>query len=108
VIYYNAIPSEKWIIRKSNIGMNHMTGLANFRDDITGISRDKEWVNRLNKKANKNEEEHWIPKSRILETDRFRNLNIEEYMMLSNILKKFRYKYNKKKDEFIKIIADEY
>lgn len=103
VIYYNAIPSDKWIIRKSNIGMEHMTGLANFRDDITNICSDKEWVDMLNKKADKNEEEHWIPKARILETDRFRNLNIEEYIMLSNILKIFGYKYNKKKDEFIKV-----
>ena len=103
VIYYNAIPSEKWIARKSNIGMNYMTGLADFRDDITKISRDKAWVNGLNRKVDKNEEEHWILKSRILKTDRFRNLNIKEYIMLSNILKIFGYKYNKKKDEFIKV-----
>lgn len=100
IVYDRIRPTEKWMMKKSNIGENYLCGIVNFKDDFNGVT--KIWLEQLAIKADKTKkEEEWGRTSIKLPTDTFRELNIQEYMKLSNMLKKVGAKYNKKKNEFI-------
>lgn len=49
------------------------------------------------------DEIRWYGNSIILKSDAFRNFTFKEYITLSEILRKSKMRYNKKKDQFIKI-----
>lgn len=105
IIYSSQDPNEKWIIRENHIKGKSLRGIICFTDS---------WMENAIKGSDavtSKEIDNLIVgrgKSYIISTDRFRNPTIEEYNMFSTIMKKCGYKYNKKKDEFIKIIHNEH
>jgi len=102
IVYNRLNPIEKWIMKKSNIGKKCLCGIVNFKDDFNGVNNF--WLERLVWKADKTKKEtEWANTSIKLTTDAYRELNIHEYIKLSNIFKKVGVKYNKKKDKFIKL-----
>jgi hypothetical protein len=106
VVFDRTSPNNKWLIRKNNIGQKYLCGVVDFRDNTNiNFFYEASWLNALQLNANKEiNEEEWKYTSRILPSDAFRNLNIQEYIKLGNIFKHHRVKYNKKTDEFIKMI----
>jgi hypothetical protein len=100
IVYDRINPTEKWIMKKSNIGKKYLCGIVNFKDDFNEATQF--WLTHLTAKADKTRKEtEWTNTSSKLPTDTFRELNMQEYIKLSNMLKKVGAKYNKKKDEFI-------
>ena len=101
IVYDRTYPTSKWIMKKSNVGKKYLCGIVDFKDDFNGATQF--WLERLAAKVDKTKKEtEWLNTSIKLSTDTFRELNIQEYIKLSNMLKKVGAKYNKKKDEFIK------
>ena len=102
IIYSTDDSTEKWIIREKNIQGKKLIGISDFSDmrinTIFSI-HDRVWLEYLI---------NGVGNSHLISSDRFRNPTIEEYNTFSIILKMFGYKYNKKKDEFIKTIHDEH
>ena len=102
IIYSTNDSTAKWIIREKNIQGKKLIGITNFSDiriNTVFSIHDRVWLKYFI---------DGVGNSHLISSDRFRNLTIEEYNTFSMILKIFGYKYNKKKDEFIKIIDDEY
>lgn len=103
-------PSTKWLIWKRNIGkksFGRMVPANKFSlNDILqekGNNRCDSYIAALSYDSHKEDgdcEMNWRVRSRILSTDTYRNLTIEEYNTLSQILLKANARYNKKKDEF--------
>ena len=94
VMIYNANhPKTKWIVRASNIGEKIFSNIF----PLDRLEASKENTIRLTQKQTEIER-NWSFKSRILETDRIRQLTIEEYLKLQYIFKKHNLTFNKKKN----------
>lgn len=109
VVYDNECPCQKWIMRKCNIGQKYLCGIVDFRDEVMKRNLKQAdysmqpWVIALEKDQRNVDERKRMGNSRIIPSDTFRQLNLSEYIMLSSLLKKAKFKYNKKKDEFIRL-----
>ena len=100
IIYSSQDPNEKWIIRENHIQGKSLRGIICFTDSWTENA-----IKESNAVISKAIDNLIVGrgKSGVISTDRFRNPTIEEYSMFSKIMKTYGYKYNKKKDEFIKV-----
>ena len=114
LLYNINAPHLKWIVWKRNIGKKHFGKMCSFSDQLLedmqhgekSNERAKDYINALsydNHQNDGNNEIYWYGNSRILKTDTFRNFTFNEYIALSEILRKSKMRYNKKKDQFIKI-----
>ena len=104
VIYDCGDETQKWLIRKENIGDKLLQGIVVFGDNRNFSAKDIWWIRNLSIKRDFTiPEEKWLNSSTKLKSDRFRKLNIQEYFKLSENLKLFKTTYNKKKDEFINV-----
>ena len=115
LIYNVQEPSLNWLIWKRNIGkelFGRMVSANKFSLNEMIQAKDnnnyrcKTYIAALsydNHKKDGDCEINWRGRSHKLSTDACRNLTIEEYNALSQILLKANTRYNKKKDEFTKV-----
>jgi len=110
IVYNSASPSDKWLLRNENIGEIYLGSLIGFNEKpikwkINHPPKKQdgliESLSRLEIQENGKDETKWTFASRIRPTDRFRKLNLTEYILLGLLLKKYNTVYNKKRDEFI-------
>lgn len=103
IIYSSQDPTEKWIIREKHIQGKILRGIICFTDRWmeNAINGSDAFASQAIDKFIVGRE-----KSPMVSSDRIRGLSIKEYDMFSTIMKTYGYKYNKKKDEFIKIIHE--
>jgi hypothetical protein len=103
-------PSSKWLIWKRNIGKKFFGRMITVNKfslntilQAKGNNSCKSYIAGLSYDSHKEDgdnEINWRGRSCKLSTDTYRNLTIEEYNTLSQILLKANARYNKKKDEF--------
>jgi hypothetical protein len=107
-------PDSKWIVWKRNIGKKYFGKMCTFSDllleDMLHGKKSNEkvkgYIDTLSYDSHQNDgdnERFWHGNSKILASDTFRNFTFNEYIALSEILRKSKMRYNKKKDQFIKI-----
>lgn len=104
---------DKWIVWKRNIGEKYFANIILFKDNVIKKWLDfqhvESWLLNSFKLFTEEEskkhglEKDWHSKSAIRKEDVFRKFTPYEYINLSLVLTKMGYKYNKKKDEFIKL-----
>ena len=110
-------PSRKWLVWKRNITDKEFVRMIDFKSDdiwneINTInfhkSHNQPSYNKIDLLSNEVDKSDIgsirIFGSPICKSDLFRNFTMEEYTLLSIYLLTNGYRYNKKKDEFIKII----
>jgi hypothetical protein len=108
LIYNSEAPNTKWLVWGKNIGEIFFGSLMGFTFPFARLNKNSiiGAINQLSYdciKLDGNVEEKWKPRSRKLPTDTLRNFTVEEYLLLSRMLKIANMRYNKKKDEFIKV-----
>ena len=103
----------KWLVWKRNIGRTYFSHMMPFNEEIvwkylSDISAGRKYgenlISNLSIDDSKLKEKDRLRSSLILPTDIYRNFTMEEYTLLSIVLLSYGYRYNKKKDEFIKIL----
>ena len=103
----------KWLVWKRNIGRSYFSHVMPFNEEVvwkylSNISAERKFgenlISNLSIDDSKLKERDRLRRSSILPTDTYRNFTMEEYTLLSIVLLSYGYRYNKKKDEFIKIL----
>lgn len=111
LIYNSEAPNTKWLVWGKNIGkifFGSLMGFTSFEILPFGRINKNSIISAINQlsydciELDGNVEEKWKPRSRKLPSDTLRNFTVEEYLLLSMMLKTANVKYNKKKDQFIR------
>lgn len=99
----------KWILWKKNLGKKYLSHLIDFSETTLDYHFNKSdgkmrsAILHLIQDESHLQEHTRIGRSEIRQSDLFRKFNLNEYRQLSKFLIHYGYKYNKKKDEFIKV-----
>lgn len=115
IIYDRERPKEKrWVIWERNIGQFFLGKTVWFKEIENAINEPLHYfslpikvvVEKLmydNHAKDGDTERFWNGNSSKLSTDTYRNLTMQEYNAISTLLKMVNMRYNKKKDQFVKI-----